>query len=55
MYKLMEVHLREPERFKSIMLHLDSVSWILFEEKCQKRGITPAIAIADFIDREGQV
>lgn len=50
MYKLVEVHLREPERFKSIMINIDGVDWLAFEEICLVKGITPSRAIADFIE-----
>lgn len=52
MHKLIEVHLREPERFKSIMIQLDGVDWIDFEDMCRAKGITVARAIVDFIEGE---
>ena len=51
MLKLVEVHLREPDRFKSIMINIEGMDWVAFEERCKVKGITPARAISDFIER----
>jgi len=51
MLKLVEVHLREPDRFKSIMINIEGMDWVVFEERCKVKGITPARAISDFIER----